>query len=294
MRELGRALTYFLVGLLCTLVGMFVLIFPQPVVCVLVLSLLLPPIGWGLSRDWPDDWWKITLLLTLPYVLLFVPILYSMFRHNAEYDGQFWYAEYSPISFLLYGSVFLLTALATRTNRFPGVRSVLILVGGYVVWVTVLVYSAMHGVDRTKSGEVAIDLLDSPRLAATALIKCEYTRRTDYWSFRRFDRGNCYDSKVTIVKRSNIDVPWEAVWTIDGNETRALMSPFRSTGVPAGFPREKDLTDDREWLTEIPFSKIAQAERVTFTWGDITQELSNDQLNRFKQAVEMYSRLRGE
>ena len=294
MHEFGRYLTYVLVGGLCTFIGMFVLIFPQPVLCVLVLSLLLPPIGWGLSRDRPDDWWKITFLLTLPYLLLFIPIVYSMFRSNVEYSGQFWYAKYSPISFFLYGSVILLTALATHVNRSPGVRSVLLLVGGFVMWVSLLVYSGIQGSERTKSGEVTIDLLDSPRLAATMLIRCEYTKRTDYWSFRRLVWGGCGDNKVTIVKRRNIDMPLEAVWTVDGEEMRVLIHPMRMTGVPPGTPREQGWADEREWTSEMPFSRIAQAEKVTFSWGGITQELSDDQLNRFKEAAEMKTRLFGE
>ncbi len=274
--------------------------YPQAVY-VFVLCLVLPFFCWLISRGQRDSWLTIALCASLPYILFTSYGFVGIVSENIQYENVFWNADYSPISFLLYFSVPILSLLAAQLASNGRGVDLLVLAAAFFFFVSLGLYSVFSVDSSIRESSVTIDFLDSPKLALSAQAYCHYYNYNLYWLFRRVENGNCECTRLIVQRRSpEFHISYlstKVIWNIDGLEEEFQIYPNGDIGIimdKNGQPDKErnDRSHRKEWNTEIPFRKILNAAHVTFTWGDVTQELSDVQRKNFDNILESYDALK--
>ncbi|MBK8465842.1 MAG: hypothetical protein IPL32_08425 [Chloracidobacterium sp.] len=275
--------------------------YPQAVY-VFILCLVLPFFCWLISRGNRDSWLAIALCASLPYILFTSYGFVGIVSENIQYENVFWNADYSPISFLLYLSVPVLSLLAAQLAANGRGADLLVLAAAFLFFVSLGLYSVFSVNSSIRESTVSVEFLDTPKIALSAQAYCSYTNYNLYWLFRRVENGTCECNRL-IVQRRSPDIHLSSylspkiLWNIDGVDEEFQIFPNGSIGLVVdkyGRPDEErnDWSNRIEWNTEVPYKKIVKAAHVTFTWGDVTQELSDEQRNSFSKIAENYERLK--
>jgi len=254
-----------------------------------------------MCRSKPSDWLAIGVLASVPYLLFFAYSLYGSVAQNFQYNGVFWWADYGAISFLLYLSVPILSLLAARLGSNGSLGDLLLMSAAFFFFVSLGIYSIVSVDSSIHETQVPIDFLDSPRLALSTEAYCNYYNYNLYWFFRRVENGNC-ECFVITVKRRSPDVHFspstrKIIWEFDGAKEEYDAWPMGAAPIisdisAAGDKLRNDWSERKEWNTQVPYKKIVKASHVSFTWGDVTEELSEADRRSFDKIAESYESLK--
>ena len=270
-------------------------------ILVFILCLSLPPFCWFVSRGKPNIWLAIAICAAGPYILFASYAFVVIVRESNEYDGVFWYADYSPISFLLYLSVPILSLLAAFGGSIESRANVWMLVVAVLFFISLGICSVASVDSSIRESSVTLEFVETPEIALSAQAYCNYWNYNLYWFFRRVEGGNCECNRIVVQRRSpDVHLSYlstKVLWKIDGVEEEAQIFPNGEAGIVLdknGLPDKErnDWSNRREWNTQIPYKKILNASNVTFTWGDVTHELSDSERNSFSKIIESYKSLK--
>lgn len=270
----------------------------SPVVSVLILCLILPLFCWVVSRKKSEGGLAIGLAASATYIVFTSLAFVGMVAENNQHDGVFWYADYSPISFLLYLSVPILSILAAYLSAERVPAGVWLWVAAFFIFFLLDFYSVMSTDNSIRESSVSIDFFETPKLALSAYASCTYTNYQLYWLFRRVESGNCECYRIVVTRRSpDLFLPRKARWSIDGIEEVVDISPNSGGGIVLDKygqvdKKRSDWSNWKDWNTRVPYKKITEATDVTFTWGDTVSRLNDSQRMGFMKIAASYDALK--
>jgi hypothetical protein len=232
----------------------------------------------------------VAAVFSLPYILSVSYLMVGLlpFIFDREYDGHFWHTEFFIAPLFLYLAPVLACGFGAQAAAKQALVPILLLV--FTLALAFMFYGTVGYSERTtRKNVVTFDLVNNEDVYLQAEIRCEFTVAKDYWTFRNYDRGDCRDTRVTVVrKREGLSLPIDGYWTLDGAEEHVSIWPINlpDDGAALDYTKPTQTYDDvPRWRTECPFIKIAMSRQASFRWGEIHTDLSEEQYAALKKMV---------